>query len=213
MRHVAALALLVLAGLTACGGGSAPAATGPTGTPAAAVTGSSEPSPTSAAPTTGPASGGLTCQQIGTATLGSATVPYQGMDAPLHLFEGSWTDEAGNLAEVKVCAVGDLDGDAAVDAMAAVEFTPADGGTGRFWTLAVWHNANGSPTFVALADLGDRNPVQSIAISGAVATVVWLTRGPDDPDAVVTIRRTSTFTLAGASLTETSHVDAPYSAS
>jgi hypothetical protein len=64
---------------------------------------------------------------------------------------------------------------------------------------------------VAVTDLGDRNPVQSISIAGQKATVVYLTRTDGSPMAVVNVKRTAVYKLAGSHFTELSHTDAPYS--
>ncbi len=161
-------------------------------------------------PSAAAATGG--CAAVRDAQVGSATVHYQGQDDPITLSGASWTNVAGDYVELTACGTGDLDGDGANEALAALEFTPFEG-TGRFWSLAAWHVSGDAPVFVAVKDLDDGTPVQSITISGGVATVVWLTRGPSDPTAAVTIRRTSTFKLAGTTLTEVSHTDEPYTAS
>lgn len=50
---------------------------------------------------------------------------------------------------------------------------------GEFSTVVAWHDSHGTPVFTALVDLGDRNPVQSIAIVHGKVTVVYLTRTAD----------------------------------
>jgi hypothetical protein len=105
----------------------------------------------------------------------------------------------------KPCGIGDLDGDGTEDAVGVVSLT--SGGTGDFYTLVVWRDKNGKPVCVALADLGDRNPVKSISIAARIATVVYYTRTSDAPMAELNIKRTATYRLTGSHFTELSHVD------
>jgi hypothetical protein len=150
---------------------------------------------------------GLTCAQAHNAQLGGPGLSYQGYVTPLQLVGGNWYGN-GSHVQLLSCAVGDLDNDGAADVLAAVELT--NGGTGQFWTLVFWHNGGGSPIFAAQLDLGDRNPVQDITISGDKATVVWWTRKPADPMYKISIVRTSVYKVSGSTLAEISHTDAPY---
>lgn len=208
-----AIAVATLGAMAACGGDpAAPSSSGGTTPPGTAGLGeapTSAPTTPAAKPsTTKPAAPApLTCDKVRDATLGSATVKFNDYDG-IPLLDGIWSGEDGNSIAVKVCGVGDLNGDGAVDGLGAVELDA--GGTGKFWSLAYWRNVSGSPVFSAVKDLGDRTPVQSIAISGNRATVVYLTRGDSDPMAAITIRRTAIFTVAGSTLTEASHTDEPY---
>jgi hypothetical protein len=177
--------------------GAAPSSTTPPVTPSAT------PSSTKPAAVAAP----LTCGGVRNATLGSPTVRFNDYDG-IPLLDGVWSGEDGNSITVKICGVGDLNGDGAVDALAAVELDA--GGTGKFWSLAAWRNTSGSPVFAAVKELGDRTPVQSITITGNRATVVYLTRGDSDPMAAITTRRTAIFRVSGVTLTEVSHSDEPY---
>ncbi len=226
---VAALALFSL--LSACGDSGSPSTTGavttataattmstPTATPAESTIDPETPSPaapkataTTKAPVAKPASKAspLTCKQLRGARLGSKKVPFNGYPDFIPLFEGVWSGEDGATVELqKPCAVGDLDGDGAADAVGTVMLT--SGGSGKFWTVVVWRNSGGKPVYRTLTDLGDRTPVISVSATGGKATVVWLTRSDDKSMAELDIKRTSVYKLSGTTLTEVTHTDAPY---
>jgi hypothetical protein len=200
------LAALATAGLlTACSGAPAAAPPGPD---------VSEPTPSPAASQIdeGPtAAATWSCDLVGNATIGSGTVAYEPVGHPITFSNGGWSGEDGSLAQIKACAVGDLDGSGPDDAVAAVEMSPYESNA-EYWTLGVWHDTGGTPTFVTLLELGDRNPVETLDITGANVTVVWDTRGPTDAMTVLSIRRTSVYTLKAGVLSEASHTDAPYTA-
>ncbi|MBM7082206.1 hypothetical protein [Micromonospora humidisoli] len=227
------LALVCL--LTACGGEQGPTeAATPTVSPSTEPSTASvlnattpDPMPTSAKPapqqksasgtapattTTAPApvvKAPLTCAHLAGAKLGSSKTPYNGYPDYLPLTEGQWSGEDGATVTLqKPCGIGDLDGDGADDAVGVVSVN--SGGSGTFYTVAVWRNSGGLPVFRALTDLGDRTPVVSISVAGRRATVVWLTRSPSRGMAELDIRRTSVYKLSGSTLTEVSHSDAPY---
>lgn len=156
-----------------------------------------------------PAAKPLKCSQLDGAEVGSATVPFNGYPDSIPLTEGRWAGEDGAEAELQEpCGTGDLDGDGAADALRALKLT-ADG-TGRFSYLVFWRNAGGSPVYRTLADLGDRNPIASISVSGGKATVVYYTRTPDVGMAALNIKRTATYKVSGSKLSELSHNDVPY---
>ncbi|MCI4063007.1 hypothetical protein MRQ36_10635 [Micromonospora sp. R77] len=233
-RTLPSLATLALVGLlTACGGDSGPVAsavttvTPPADTPTAAATTSDAtpttpdetPSSTTAAPvatTKAPAPKpvpatvpALTCKQLAGAHVGSAKVKFNGYPDYIPLLDGIWNGEDGASVELqKPCGIGDLDGDKAADAVGVV--TLRAGGVGQFWTVVVWHNSAGKPAYRTLVDLGDRNPVTSISVSGQRATVVWLTRSDGRSMAELDIKRTTVYQLAGTALTEVGHTDAAY---
>ena len=210
--RMSAVALAVLVSLAACGhsGGTS---TGPTATPGQGLGAIPTTAPAPAPATTPPAptkaaAPALTCTQIRNAPLGSTAVKYNGYLDGIPLADGVWSGEDGNTVTLTVCATGDLDGDGAVDALGSVRLSSA--GTGQFYTLAVWLNSAGHPTFTALKDLDDRTPVQTISIAAGKATVVYLTRHADEPMAQLSIKRTAIFKLSGATLTELSHSDVAY---
>jgi hypothetical protein len=151
----------------------------------------------------------LTCAELRDAQVGSRKVRYNGYADPIPLAGGRWSGEDGATVELqKPCAIGDLDGDSADDAVGVVVLN--GGGSGSFFTLAVWRNVDGDPSYQAQTDLGDRTPVTSVSVRDGKATVVYLTRTPDSAMAELNIRRTAVYQLAGTSLTELSHTDAPY---
>ncbi len=213
---VLVVAALTAAGLAGCKNATPATAGGTdgippaTGSPSASPTTSTAPSP-SAVPSVSkkPTVAALTCAQLKGAQLGSTTLSYNGYHDSIPLGGGEWSGEDGaHVVLGSQCGIGDLNGDGAADAVGSV--TLDMGGSGHFVTLVVWRDNGGQPDCVALFDLGDRNPVQSITISGQRATVVWLTRTDDQPMAVLNIRRTSVFKLSGATLTQLSHADVPY---
>jgi hypothetical protein len=198
--------------LAGCGAGASPSDSGaaPNGSATTGPAAGSGPSnPASPTPPESPALAGWSCDSIKNAPLGSQAVPYTDATSPVRFHNGAWSDEEGNMVQIKMCAVGDIDGNGPDDALAAVMMKPVLG-NGEFWTLALWKDTGGTATFVTLTDLGDRNPVESVDLHGTSATVVWDTRGASDPMAVLTIRRTSTYTLVGGVLHEASHTDAAY---
>jgi hypothetical protein len=193
-------------GAAGCASGSASnVGTGDLGTLAGAST-----APTaqpSASPPAKPAVAALKCAQLKSAEVGSATVSYNGYHDGIPLGGlGLWSGEDGNTVTLESpCGIGDLDGDGAKDAVGVVSLT--SGGTGDFYTLVVWHNKNAKPVCVAVTDLGDRNPVKSIAIANRRATIVYFTRTNDAPMAELNIQRTAVFKLSGGRFSEISHVD------
>lgn len=184
------------------------------GHPAGGASGSSASASPIASPAPAPSSAAaapaLTCDQLKHASVGSQTVSYNGYHDSIPLGDGVWSGEDGATVTLQPqCGIGDLDGDGAQDAVGVVALTT--GGTGDFTTLVVWRDAAGEPDFVALADLGDRNPVVSITVAAQRATVVYLTRTDGTPMAMINVRRTAVYHLVGAHFTEISHTDTPYS--
>jgi hypothetical protein len=213
---VLAVALLVAVGLAGCkdAGGKTDGIPPNTASPATSGSASASPSVVATAKpsaTTSKATvAGLKCSQLKGALLGSPTLSYNGYHDSIPLGDGHFSGEDGAQVDLQPqCGAGDLDGDGAGDLLGVVSLN--NGGTGTFFTLVVWRDVKGQPACQALYELGDRNPVVSVAISGQKATVVWLTRTPDAPMAQVNLRRTSVFKLSGKTLTELSHADVPYS--
>lgn len=154
----------------------------------------------------------LTCGQLKSALVGSTTISYNGYHDSIPLGDGVWSGEDGNTVTLQTpCGIGDLDGDGAKDAVGVVVLS--SGGSGQFYSLVVWHNSKAKPVFTAVTDLGDRNAVLSVTISGGEATVVYLTRTADAPMAEANIKRTAIYKLSNHTFTEQSHTDAPYTAS
>jgi len=213
---VVGMALALGAGTAGCKSTGDPVAAGGSPTAGAPVTSgtSSAPATPSAAPSPAttskkPVAKGLTCAQLKGAQLGSPTLKYNGYNDSIPLGEGHWSGEDGAEVDLQPqCGVGDLTGDGAADLLGVVSLKT--GGTGTFYTLVVWKNVGAQPVCQALYDLGDRTPVVSITIAGQKAIVVWLTRTDDAPLAQVNLSRTSVFSLSGATLTQLSHTDVPY---
>ena len=164
-------------------------------------------SPTAAAPTkkTVPA---LTCNQVAESELGSAKVRYNDYADPIPLTEGRWAGEDGVVVALQPpCAIGDLTGDGAADALRAVMLD--GGGTGKFWGVVLWRNVKGEPAYVTVAEIGDRTPVESVTIAAGRVRVVYLTRPDDASMAETIIERTATYELHGDKLVEIGWTDVP----
>lgn len=205
---------LLAVGMAACGTSrlkssgtlSTPTPVASAGPASASPTSTPTPAPTVTVTKTATVAKPLTCNQIKFAQVGSATISYNGYHDSIPLGGGLWSGEDGNTVTLQdPCAIGDLNGDGAADAVGVVELT--SGGTGQFYTLVVWRNKNHNPEFWALADLGDRNPVTSIGISGQIATVKYCTRTSDAPMAELNVSRTATYKLSGHTFVETGHTD------
>ncbi|MEW2376939.1 hypothetical protein AB0883_12650 [Micromonospora sp. NPDC047812] len=185
----------------------------PTASTAGADDGTAEPDPapsarpdTSGAPATLRA---LTCEQLKTAALGNGTERYNGYAEPIPLVDGMWSGEDGTVVHMQQpCAVGDLTGDEAADALVPVLMD--GGGTGKFWQVVMYGNIDGRPVYVTMVDIGDRTPVESVSIRSRRATVVYLTRPEDASSAEVAVRRTAVYELSGSRLVEVSRTDTPY---
>ena len=217
--RVAAVALLVLCGLAGCGSKAGDSGTDGTGilgeaaSPSATATATGAPTGTPPpTDTTGHSAGNpLACRLLPDALVGNTTFPladYQ--PGTVKLSAGKYTGGDGSVVELQTpCGIGDLNMDGVFDAMGVVKISA--GGTGRFYTLVVWlSNNSGVPQLAASKGLGDRNPVESIAIASNQAKVVYLTRTPDVPMAGLNIRRTATYRLTDTGLAELSHIDTPY---
>ncbi|MBO4206115.1 hypothetical protein [Micromonospora echinofusca] len=152
----------------------------------------------------------LTCDQVAEAELGSTKVRYNNYPDPIPLSEGRWAGEDGVVVALQPpCAIGDLTGDGAADAVRAVMLD--GGGTGKFWGVVLWRNVKGAPAYVGTVDIGDRTPIEEITIGAGQAQVVYLTR-PDDASMVeLVIKRTGTYRLIDGKLEEIGYVDEPHS--
>lgn len=174
---------------------------------------SATPAPDASKTPGGAAAGALTCAQLRNAELQNAELRLP--DAPegtIAFTDGRWEGGDGVVVELQPqCGIGDMTGDPAADAVAAVKVTT--GGTGRFYALVTWRNDAGTPVPAAAVSLGDRTPVESVEVTAEPsrqATAVYLTRGEGDPAAVVTVRRTAVYRVAGPAMAELHHSDAPY---
>jgi len=215
--RIAAVVLVVLA-LTGCskatpaedGGDPAPDGEGVLGTATAVPTEVTQPpAPVTTTATTATTPPALRCTALARAQVGSSSIPLADYGpGTVTLTDGAFDSPDGVRVRLgEPCAIGDLNGDGAADAMGVVQIE--SGGTGRFFTLVAWVNDGGSPRLAASTALGDRNGVGSITIADRVATVVYYTRTDDMPMAAVNIRRTATFELRSSGLVETGHRDEP----
>lgn len=202
--------------------GSKPATATPAKTPDSPAKTPDSPTKTPGTPTappspkpSGTAAGGakaLTCEQLRNASLDGGGLEGYGISGAA-LSAGRWEGADGVVIELQPqCAIGDITGDSAPDAVGALKIST--GGTGKFYTLVTWRNDGGTPVPAAAAELGDRTPVVSIDFpSGGTprqVTVVYRTRGDDDPAAVVTLTRTAVYEVSGPTMVELHHSDAPY---
>jgi hypothetical protein len=87
--------------------------------------------------------------------------------------------------------------------MAAVILYTNAGGSGTFGDLYAVVGRDGQPTVVAVASLGDRVQVESLAIEGSDIVAQMVTHGPDDPMCCPTQRVRARYALQGDQLTET----------
>jgi hypothetical protein len=211
-------ALGVLAG---CGGPATPADAGPGGegvvgtadatAASATATPSAVPSPSSSDTTGHSAGNPLACSQLPNARVGSAALPLADFEPiTVQLSAGRYNGADGAAVELQdPCGIGDLNGDGVFDAMGSVKISR--GIAGQFHVLVAWlSNNSGTPQLAGSAALGDRNWVESIEIADGEATVVYYTRTPEAPMAMVNIKRTAIYELTAAGLVEVSHTDAPY---
>lgn len=211
------VAMAVLGTVAGCGGGAPDGeeglddGSGVVGTvsnaPSASASG--EPPAAATAPPAGTPAPGLTCDQLLDASVGAVAFPLAdfGGAGLIQLSGGRYTAPEGTVIELlPACATGDLNGDGAVDAVAAVRIDPE--GTATLYTLVAWlATDSGAPALAGSEGLGDRNPVQSISIADGIVTVVYFTRTADVPLAGLNVRRTATYEFTEPGLGELSHSD------
>ena len=184
------------------------------GTPKAPVssdraTASARPSPSTSAAT--PAAAAPTCAEIRSATVRGLIDPYYSFgDAGATLVDGAYSGDAGLvLAVQEPCATGDLGGEIGTVTVGTI-MNSVTNTTGRFWNVMLCAKPQGQVRCVVHFALGDRDPIESVSVSGQRLTLVYLTR-PDGGDAaMVTIRRTAVYAADGSILKERSHTDSPY---
>ncbi|WP_286260439.1 hypothetical protein [Streptomyces graminofaciens] len=198
------------------GKASEPATATPAKTPDSPAKTPGTPTKTPSPKPSGTAAGGgakaLTCEQLQNASLEGGGLEGYGISGAA-LSGGRWEGADDVVIELQPqCAIGDVTGDSAHDAVGVLKIST--GGTGRFYTLVTWRNDDGTPVPAAAAELGDRTPVVSIDIASAggpgQVTVVYRTRGEDDPAAVVTLTRTAVYEVSEPAMVELHHSDAPY---
>ncbi|MEV6526717.1 hypothetical protein AB0M43_32770 [Longispora sp. NPDC051575] len=186
------------------------ASTVPTIAPATAPVATAAPSKPAPATTGAPAPAGasVTCAEVRGAKVRGSKAPYTAAGVPL--VDGHWSGPDGLTFAVQApCATGNLDPHGGLSTLGTI-MSSTSGTTGRFWGLMLCKREAGAPVCSVLVQLGDREPVQSVAIGGQKATVVYLTRTPDVPAAGLNLRRTAVYQFGGNTLLELSHTDEAY---
>jgi hypothetical protein len=113
------------------------------------------------------------------------------------------------LAVQQPCASGDLGGDIHNVTVATI-MDSITGTTGRFWNVMLCWYVDSKPKCTVHIEMNDRDPIESVAVSGKKLTLVYLTRPDGGAMAAVSIRRTAIFEAEGTLLKERSRSDAPY---
>jgi hypothetical protein len=114
------------------------------------------------------------------------------------IMEGSATEIVIRLVSV---AFGDLDGDGVADA--AVVLVTDPGGSGTFYDLVAVLNRDGEPKHVATVPLGDRAQIQALSVASGQMVVRMITHGPDDPMCCPTQEVEQIYALQGTKLVQT----------
>lgn len=128
--------------------------------------------------------------------LGDENTPIQFTDGAGHIAFGEGATERVSAGIVNdTVAFGDLDGDGIADA--AVVVFISGGGSGTFIHLVAVLDRDGQPTQAALAYLGDRVPVRSLAIAGGNVVAETVVHRPSDGLCCPSLEITRAFTLQG----------------
>jgi hypothetical protein len=202
---VIAAAALAAGLLAACSHPAAAPHSAPSGT-----TSSAQPSPATTSAT--PVAAAPTCTEIRGATVTGLIDPYYGFgDAGATLTDGQYAGDGGLvLAVQQPCATGDLGGEIGTVTVGTI-MNSVTGTTGRIWNVMLCGKPKGQVRCVVHFALDDRDPIESVSVSGQQLTLMYLTR-PDGGDPTVdTIRRTAIYAADGSILKERSHTDTPYS--
>ena len=115
---------------------------------------------------------------------------------------GRYTDRESRVSAAlwEQIALGDLNGDDAVDAAAVLATNT--GGSGVFVDLTVVINERGEPRHEASLFLGDRVKPRQIRIEDGEITLDMTVHGEDDPLCCPTQKVTRTYRLADGSIVE-----------
>jgi hypothetical protein len=117
-----------------------------------------------------------------------ATSSVEGGKVPLQ--KGTWTDPDGGSTFTlhPTFAVGDLDADGNVDAVAIV--VESSGGTGSFYYLFALMNRDGQPVQMGEPEwLGDRTVIERLTVDRrGIITVRYVTHRDNDPACCPTLR-------------------------
>ena len=118
------------------------------------------------------------------------------------LAEGRYTDRESRVSVAlwEQIALGDLNGDNAVDAAAVLATNT--GGSGTFVDLAVVINERGKPVHQTSFFLGDRVKPHRIRIEDGEITLDMTVHGDDDPLCCPTQKVTRIYRLADGSIVE-----------
>ncbi|GAA2511469.1 hypothetical protein Ahu01nite_067210 [Winogradskya humida] len=149
------------------------------------------------------------CSAVSTAKVSGSEAPYGDHPQGLQLSGGVWSSGGERLAVQRPCTTGtleNLDGTATV----ATLMWSTEGTTGRWWALVLCGPGKTGTQCSVQDVLDDREPIQSVTITGGDAVVVYLTRTEDVPAAGVNIRRTAIYHYHVNGLAQTSFHDEPY---
>lgn len=128
--------------------------------------------------------------------LGDDNTPIQFTDGAGHIAFGEGATERVSAGIVNdTVAFGDLNGDGFADA--AVVVFISGGGSGTFIHLVAVLDRDGQPAQAALAYLGDRVPVRSLAIASGEIVAETLVHRPSDGLCCPSLEITRAFTLQG----------------
>lgn len=153
-----------------------------------------------------PASG---CAAVSGARVFGAEAPYSDHPEGLQLTAGRWTAGGEKLVAGRPCTTGRLENLDATATLTTLTWS-TDGTTGSWWALALCAPGKSGTQCTVQDVLDDREPIQSVTITGGDAVVVYLTRTADVPAAGVNIRRTATYHYHVHSLVQTGYHDEPY---
>lgn len=141
-------------------------------------------------------------------TLGNLSYEGVAPTGAISLTDGLATYDDGSSIEPSIrlvaesVALGDLDGDGAVDGAAVLEDDSS--GSGRFMYLVAVLSALTNPKPTSPLLLGDRVQIKSLVIDGAGVVVEMVTQGPDDPLCCGTLNVRQVFGLEDGQLVQQS---------
>ncbi|WP_155373482.1 hypothetical protein [Catellatospora vulcania] len=169
------------------------------------------PSPEASPSAAAPAKPTPTCAEVKEAMVRGLIDPYYAFgDDGAPLTEGMFSGEDGLvLAVQQPCATGDLGGEIGAVTVGTIMSSVVDT-TGRYWGVMLCAKPGDRAQCVVHFVLGDRDPIESVAVAGKKLTLVYLTRPADAGSAVVSVKRTAVYFADGSILKEESHTDAPY---
>ncbi len=128
--------------------------------------------------------------------LGDDNTPIQFTDGEGHIAFGERATERVSAGLVNdTVAFGDLNGDGIADA--AVVVFISGGGSGTFIHLVAVLDRDGQPAQAAVAYLGDRVPVRSLAVAGGNVVAETVVHRPSDGLCCPSLEITRAFTLQG----------------